>query len=236
MHDKISVEFPPGAGGHFLSQVLQCCLDNTPWSNRSINFHGQSYSISKDHWLAPNHNIISVDSPLARYNFWIYYFQKKVVAELGYYRAHGRRWNRSLSPATNARDDAFWLLNQSRFIIQYQTQQKWKLDWIQMLNQPEISWQTIQNFLDSNKQFNHWHLNQWILAVDNYRNTLPKKIAINPNQIRWQIWATALLQEQGIIPDFDLFENFGSYQFRHWLSLHHDYLITQTNRCVHYLG
>jgi hypothetical protein len=75
-----------------------------------------------------------------------------------------------------------------------------------MLQDPGAVWQVIHEFLDANHQHNYWKVDKWIQAVNDYKQTL-SKIKINTNHVSWQIWATALLQEQDITPSFDLIDN-----------------------------
>lgn len=232
----IIVEYPQGAGGAFLSTVLACCTEDLSWINRSVNFHKTASQIAGNHWYAPANNIISIDDPGARYNFWLYYFRKRIVYELEHYRYQNKRWVKCPYENLDSRGDGFWLLNQCKFIISYQTQQPWKINWSQMITDPARVWNTVENFLEENHQPNHWKLEQWLTAVDSYKQTLSKKITINPHQVRWQIWATALLQEQGITPDFDLIDNFRSPEFLKWLNKHSQTLLNTTKEYTWCLG
>lgn len=236
VNENIIVEFPHGAGGAFLSSVLACCTKNLLWQPHKTNFHKSLYKVKSNHWYEPANNIISIDYPGARYNFWVYYFKKRVIHELVSYRYQNRRWIKCPYQELDPISDGFWLLNQCRFIIGYQTQQSWKIDWAQMLQDPSVSWKTIQDFLNSNNQYNYWNLDKWKFAVDLYKQTLPKKISINRYHVRWQLWATALLQEQEIIPDFDLVNNFRTKVFYEWLDKYQLDLVETTKKCIWPLG
>ena len=228
INNDIVVEYPQGAGGAFLSSVLACCTKDLSWTNRAVNFHKSIYQIAGNHWFPPAGNVISIDDPGARYNFWIYYFKKRIVYELKHYRYQDKKWIQCPYETLDSRGDGFWLLNQCKFIISYQTQQSWKINWTQMITDPTTTWTTIQNFLEENYQPNHWNLQQWLTAVDSYKQTLSGKITLNPHQVRWQIWATALLQQQGITPDFDLIDNFRKPIFVAWLDKHNASLMKLT--------
>ena len=237
MINKLFVEYPPGSGGSFLKSVLICCTNNLRWvSKKRVNFHNledrvKFGQIQGNHLYAPATNIISIDSPEARYNFWINYFKKCVVYELKKYTYQGKRWIKCPYEELDCRGDAFWLLNQCRFIIGYQNLQMWKIDWTEMLQNPETPWKIIQEFLDANHQPNHWQLDQWVEAVNDYKQTV-SKIKINTNHVSWQIWATALLQEQEITPAFDLIDNFQKPQFFNWLDNHRQTLVEKTEKCT----
>jgi hypothetical protein len=233
--NEIFVESPPGAGGSFLRSVLGHCTKDLYWaSEKRINFHGLvsvNVNVNGNHYYEPAQNIINIDSPNARYNFWINYFRKRIVYELPRYHYQGRRWIKSPNKDSTRQDDGFWILNQCRFIINYRSLQPWKISWTEMLQDPEAGWQVIQEFLDANHQHNYWRMDQWISAVNDYKQTL-SKIKINTNHVSWQIWATALLQEQGIIPSFDLIDNFRKPQFFQWLNNYQQNLVETTQKCI----
>jgi hypothetical protein len=234
MNNNIIVEFPQGAGGTFLSTVLHCCIKNVPWDTNAnkINFHTSADKVQNNHWFAPANNVISIDDPSARFNFWIYYFRKRVAHELISYRYQHHKWVKCPYDNLDSRGDAFWLLNQCRFIIQYKTQQRWKISWSQMLANPEASWKILQDFLDANNQPNYWNLEKWTLAVNDYRRTLSLKVYINTHHVRWQIWAIAFLQEQQITPEFDLVDNFRNLTFLNWLDSHTQPVIEATQKLI----
>jgi hypothetical protein len=104
-----------------------------------------------------------------------------------------------------------------------------------MLTDPETCWKTILQYLQANHQHNYWSLDQWIGAVNSYRQTLAKP-TFNVRHARWQIWATALAQEQGILPNFDLMDNFRKPIFLSWLDEHTDYLLEITKKCTYMPG
>lgn len=228
VNKNICVEYPHGAGGVFLSTVLACCTMNLPWQGSKVNFHQNPYVIGEGHWLEPANNIISIDDPGAKYNFWMNYFKKRVVYELVRSRYQGQRWIRCPYENLSLKQDGIWLLNQCKFVIDYSSQQPWKLSWITMLTDPGTCWQTIVEFLQTNNQPNHWNIDQWISAVGVYRKTLATP-TINVHHSKWQIWATALLQSQNIVPDFDVVDNFRKPVFVSWLDKHNDSLIELTN-------
>jgi hypothetical protein len=104
-----------------------------------------------------------------------------------------------------------------------------------MLTDPETCWKIILQYLQANHRHNYWSLDQWISAVNNYQQTLAKP-KINVRHARWQIWATALLHEQEILPNFDLMENFRKPIFLSWLDKHNDCLLEITKKCTYMPG
>jgi hypothetical protein len=233
--DNLKVEQPPGAGGAFLQSVLACCTTDLPWHDQTINYHKSLYKISGQHYIEPANNVISIDDSGARYNFWGNYYKKRVMYELEKSRYLGRRWIRSDQNLESLEQDGFWLLNQCRFIISYNSRQHWKISWIDMLTDPETCWKTILEYLQANHQHNYWGLDQWISAVNGYRQTLAKP-TINLHHVRWQIWAIALLQEQRIAPRFSLIENFRKPIFLSWLDKHNDRLLELTKKYTYTPG
>jgi hypothetical protein len=236
-NNQIFVEWPPGAGGAFLISVLTCCTTNAPWvSEQQINFHKSSNFPEGGHQLEPAQNVISIDSPNARYNFWINYFRKKVIYEFTTYRHLGQRWVKNpYYEEFTSQQNGYWLLDQCRFIIQYESQQSWKIDWKQMMCDPVSTWETIQKFLDANNQPNYWNIDQWIYALDDYKKT-SQNIKLNPNHVSWQIWAVALLQQQGITPDFNVVDNFRTPLFFQWLDTYKQDLVKTTKNLTFNIG
>jgi len=231
MLHKICVEYPPGAGGAFLASVLGHCTENLHWvSKKRMNFHDLS-KIENCHYTESAQNVISIDSTDARYNFWINYFRKRVAYELSRYNYEGCRWIRAPYKYETRHNDGFWVLNQCRYIISYRSSQPWKISWTEMLQDPGAVWQVIHEFLDANHQHNYWKVDKWIQAVNDYKQTL-SKIKINTNHVSWQIWATALLQEQDITPSFDLIDNFKKPQFFQWLNGYQQNLVETTQKCI----
>jgi hypothetical protein len=238
--NDLVVEFPHGSGGIFLSAVLGCCIKNAPWQRYTdcvplrytVNHHLTTVSARSNCVLDPAPNIISIDDPGARYNFWINYFKKRVLNELDWYRYNNRRWTKCPYQDLDSRGDAFWLINQCKFLINYRSQQPWRISWIQMLNDPASAWKVVQEYLETNNQPNYWNLTKWTEAVQEYQQTLPANIPLNTHHIKWQIWAVALLLEQRITPNFDLIDNFRNTKFLTWLDNYNQDLIKITKQCV----
>lgn len=232
---NIGVEHPPGAGGNFIGSVLYCCIKNTNWIHTDHNFHDYPKKILVEHKLDPSPLNICIDSPLAKYNFWIYYWKKTVLKEMPYRRYQGQRrpicWFDNLSVI----EDGYWFLNQCRYIQTFQSNQDWKIDWIEMIENPQQTWKTINNFLESNQQKNHWTLNQWIQAVDNYKSTLCT-IKINSAQVTWKVWAVGVLHIQGIFPPWNVVENFNNATFNRWLSIYNKDVIDYTRKIMYIIG
>jgi hypothetical protein len=237
VNDDIKVQGPQGAGSIFLSSVLACCTLDMKWEKKQrINFHAFPAQVASSHTYFKSSNVICIDSPSARYNFWVNFFRKKILYEVSYYRYQGKKWIKSPFQNLDDRENAFWLLNQARFIDQYVCEQSWIIDWIEMLEYPSSVWRTINEFLESNKKNNFWTLSQWLEAVDDYRNTLPKKITINPHHVHWQIWAIGILQNQGITSEIDMIENFRNPEYQQWLYRYIENTLDYTGKRTYYIG
>jgi hypothetical protein len=181
-------------------------------------------------------NVLAIDSPEARYNFWVYYFRKRILWELNYYRYKGMKWIKCPYQDLDIKGDGFWLLDQARFINTYECQQHWRINWTEMLDNPLGSWETIKEFLDSNGKFNFWSQSQWLEAIDDYRMTLPNKIVINPHHVHWQIWAISVLQDQGISPGIDIIQNFKNKEYKEWLYPYQENIIKYTEARTYCIG
>lgn len=236
-HIDIKVEYPQGAGGVFLSSVLSCCTHGVEWKKtHRVNFHNFPTQIPSGHSFDKSHSIIGIDSPLARYNFWVYYFRKRILWELPYYRYQNKKWIKCPDKNLDYRGDGFWLLDQARYIDTYICQQYWKIDWIEMIEYPEKAWDTIVKFIDSNQKHNFWTTSQWVEAVDDYRDTLSQKIAINPRHVHWQIWAIGVLQNRGITSEIDIIKNFGNQEYQQWLYSYIENTIDYTEKRTYRIG
>ncbi len=225
----LKIEYPHGAGGSFIAAVLFCCITDTEWiSGLRTNFHPDK-KIQSNHLYDLSDTVLKVDSPLARYNFWIYYWKKRVLFELKYYRKGVNRWIKCPYQdfGSKWKSDGFWVLNQCRFIQDYCQNQTWRLDWLDIVNLRPEPWQIIDRWLQYHGAKNFWTFEQWCLAVKDYTVTLPK-VKINTNHISWKIWCVAYLQNQGIYPDFDLHENFYSERFNRWLESYNNSIVEHT--------
>ena len=79
---SISVEFPHGAGGTWLSHIIHCTINNTEFLNSQVNWH-ESAVIFAQHNLSLEKNFgdnrISISSCNAKYNFWASYVKKRII-------------------------------------------------------------------------------------------------------------------------------------------------------------
>lgn len=236
---SIQVEAPQGAGGTFLSSVLYCCLSGIAWEPKknAVNFHyvpDNQRVLFNHHWKKST-SVLGLDSRRARYNFWLFYYHKRVCYELKLYRIHGHRWPSWHHSIKNYRSDGYALLDQCRFINSFNSDQELILDWVEMIQSPERSWMTIQEFFFINRCQNRWNKDQWVSAVNSYRSTLKiKKIHINIKHTYWQIWILSVLQHQGISPGFDLIENWRTPLLHDWLLQYQDSVIEYTKN--HYIS
>lgn len=192
--------------------------------------------MSAGHHLPESSSTICIDSPKSRFNFWIYYFKKKIIHELDYYYHRGRRRVKCPFHDLDSREDGFWLLDQCKFIQTYQSAQKWKIDWVEMIENPELAWAKINDFLEHNQKTNYWSLDHWIRALDNYKSTIVN-VKINTNHASWKIWAAAALQSQGIgPPGWNLSDNFNNHLFNNWIKIYQDDMVAYTEKTRYFLG
>lgn len=229
---KLSVEFPPGSGGRFLSTVLACCTNNLPWYENYVNFHNSLYLIPCGHKLKKSTSCISIDNTNARFNFWIYYFKKKILYETSYYRFNSRRWPLCYENSFNIYENGFFLLNTAIYVQTYQSKQHWNIDWVEMLENPELAWDIICNFLNFNNEKNYWSITEWFTAIQNYKHTL-SQVKLNTNHISWKIWAVANLHNKNIHPDWNLIENFNNNKFCDWLGQYKTQIFDDTVKTLY---
>jgi hypothetical protein len=231
--DNIQVEALQGAGGKFLASVLHSCLTGDEWQPKkdAVNFHyvPDNQMVLMTHHSKKSTSVLGLDSRRARYNFWLYYWHKRVCYELELYRVNGRRWPWWSKDIKDPRSDGCMLLDNCSHINSFHSDQDLILDWVEMIQSPERSWMIIQEFFFINKCQNRWNKDQWVSAVDTYRSTLKiKKQHINIKHTYWQIWMLSVLQQQGIQPNFGLIKNWGTPLLHDWLIQYQDSVIEYT--------
>jgi len=233
----VAIEYPPGAGGAWLSAVLACAITGRPWVwNTQPNFHDRHGEIFAAHWVKNSRAVIGLHSAQARYNFWIYYWGKRVLPDLRCRRYDGRHWVNSGSDLAQAKQQGSWLLSVCQRIHEFPSQHDFQIDWINMINQPDQAWRTVCAFLEQNRERNRWSLSQWQTAVQNYRATIWSPRARTTHRVAYRIWAVAWLASQGISAPFDVFVNFYEPCLQEWLGDFADDIEHYTQTSTYQLG
>jgi len=232
---SISVEFPHGAGGTWLSHIIHCTINNTEFLNSQVNWH-ESAVIFAQHNLSLEKNFgdnrISISSCNAKYNFWASYVKKRIMNELTYTRYKNIRL--PVCPYqknTTQYEDFEWLLNQCKFIINYEPLE-YNLNWTDLYEDKISAWNTICDRLAASnlptleyKKFCHY--------VDIYLKSIPK-IVIRPNHKYFHIWAIALLDINDLSPNFDIFENLATPEYYQWYEKHKDFVLNETKKLAYF--
>ena len=237
---SISVEFPHGAGGSWLSHVIHCTINDTDFTNSQVNWH-QETAVYAQHnvslkttpnFIKYNANQISISSCNAKYNFWVSYYKKRIIHELAYTRYKNIRL--PVCPYqenTTQYEDFEWLLNQCKFIIRYEPLE-YNLNWTDLYEDKISAWNVIcDRLVASNlptleyKKFCHY--------VDIYLKSLPK-IVIRPNHKYFHIWAIALLEINDLSPNFNVFENLATPEYYQWYEKHKDFVLNETKKLVYF--
>ena len=237
---SISVEFPHGAGGSWLSHVIHCTINDTEFTNSQVNWHQETavyaqHNVSLEttpNFIKYNANQISISSCNAKYNFWVNYFKKRVIHELVYTRYKNIRL--PVCPYqenTTQYEDFEWLLNQCKFIIRYEPLE-YNLNWTDLYEDKISAWNVICDRLAASnlptleyKKFCHY--------VDIYLKSLAK-IVIRPNHKYFHIWAIALLEINDLSPNFNVFENLATPEYYQWYEKHKDFVLNETKKLVYF--
>lgn len=218
-YDRIKVSFPQGAGGLWLSYVLQTCIDAKSWQDQNRNFHSAPQSIYSGHDIDASDSVLSIGSDASRYDFWRVFCYKSIIHEVPWYRVNRQRL--PISPYQHTgdpRDDFFWLINQCRHIQSYQYTGRFQIAWRDVLDCPERVWQTICEFLQANNIENQAEFDDFQRMRANYVRTCSgAHNTINVNHKMFQIWCLALLQNHNVPAPFDTFENFNNKIMHDWL-------------------
>jgi len=223
-YDQIKVSFPQGAGGLWLSYVLQTCINSQPWQEQQRNFHATPQRIYSSHEVAESDSVISIGNDASRYDFWRVFCYKSIIHEEPWYRVNGHRLPVSPYQHTgNPRDDFFWLINQCRHIQSYRYHGRFRLAWRDLWERPEQVWQTICEFLDANQIPNQIDRSDFEHMRNNYLRTCSGATnTVNRRHKFFQIWCLALLQNHNVVAPFDTFENFGRDIMHDWFDSNQD--------------
>jgi hypothetical protein len=223
-YNSIKVSFPQGAGGLWLSYVLQTCIDPKPWQDQTRNFHNTPQLIHSSHSLPESDSVISIGTDASRYDFWRVYCHKSIIHEVPWCRINQHRLPISPYQHTgNPRDDFFWLINQCRHIQSYQYQGQFKVLWRDVVDRPIKAWNTVCDFLQANNIKNQVTFAEFEHMQKNYVQTCAGvNNSINRRHKLFQIWCLALLQEHQVLAPFDTFENFDSKIMQDWFAKNRD--------------
>jgi hypothetical protein len=231
--NDIQISYTHGSGGLWLSTVLYyCTVSDSEWVSQKINFHGQyERKINHFHHVDIADNVLSIGNGNYKYNFWKLYNYKKILHELTYKKVRGMRV--VASPHNNyvdKKDDFFWLVNQCQFIQNYHCAGKFQIDWQNLFYNPEKSWNVICEFLEYNQVKNYRNIDQYLIALENYRNTCNQlNFNVNFKHKLFKIWALSFLQNHNYAAPADVFENFENPIINNWISDNKDLILDYTN-------
>lgn len=219
---RITVIYPHGSGGQWLSRLLSRMVDGCPWDRSDINFHTKELApeISKAH--APLDNSISliIDSPQAKFNFWLNYVRKRVCYTLKYDRHQGRRIYQNPYESLAPEENFLWLITQCRFIQQSSFSGPWMLDWRDLVRDSNGFYQQLRDCLSCAGLYCQHDLSFFDRARENYLRTATLRPKYNANHWFCMIWSLALLQNQGIVFDYPVFQSFRDGSFKSWIAQH----------------
>lgn len=233
------LQYPHGAGGAWLAQVLDCCMHDRSWVwNPGPSWHDLRSTILTGHWFEKTgKSVLHLANPDARFNFWTYYWGKKILRTAPVRRPDGKRWIASIyHERSDWINSGYWLLDQCRRIHKYPATTGFVIDWIDMINHGDKAWQTLCEFLDHNQMHNHWTVLQWHSAVDNYRSSIWTPKLHRTLGVSYRIWSLAWLQSRAIYPPFHLAENFFEPCLTEWLSTYRDEIENYTEKTTYQLG
>lgn len=230
---SLTIVYPHGAGGQWLSRLLTCIVDGSPWTTNGLNFHTNHLAncVKRSHHLGNDSSIkLVLDSPHARYNFWNNYVRKRVCLTLAHTR-HGQRrlYRNPYDDTSSPQDDLFWLIDQCRFIQEFDITGQYTLDWIDIIDHPDYVIEVLSAALDCVGDYKI-QPDLFHRARNDYINTLTVLPKINPNHYFFKIWAIACLQKQGITPNFPLFDYLDSDMLQSFLLDHLDGVLDYTHR------
>lgn len=228
---NIVVVYPHGSGGQWLSRVLSRMLNGEPWEYHHKNFHTKTLSplIGKSHMPVDRSVNLIIDSPKAKYNFWLNYVRKRVCYSLSYRYVDGRRIYQNPYQQVTPAEDFFWLMTQCGFIQKSSFQSCWQLDWCDLVSDPDRFYQGILDCLAHAGLVCRTERDMFDQARDNYLQTVTLVPKHNHNHWFHMIWSLALLQNHGTVPDFPVFTNIKSNKIKSWLAQHHDWIQNQTS-------
>ena len=216
----IKISYPHGAGGVWLASLLYYCVTpQATWIYCKTNFHKHNQKIKNFHHVDIADDVLSIGNGNYKYIFWRLYAYKRVIHELDYKRFdHTRIITAPYYTNMDIRDDFFWLLNQCRFIQTYHCPGKFQIDWQNLFYNPQQVWTVICDFLENNKIKNHRNFDQFLPALENYKETCNHvKFRMNFKNKLFKIWALAFLQNNNHEAPADVFYNFENRVIDDWI-------------------
>jgi hypothetical protein len=232
--NSVQVSAVQGAGGNWLASVLgHCITPNFVWANQNVNFHS-SNKINLFHNPIHTDNTLSIGNNPYKYNFWKLYSYKTLLHQHEYVRHKGKKFIiTKIETPINAKNSFFWLINQCRFIQNYQCPGKFQVDWKDLFDNPECAWITICDFFEYNKIKNYSTFSQFEGLLNNYKQTCTSiNYKINVQHKLFLIWSLAFLQNNNYTAPMDIFEEFGSNKMKLWISEHHRVILEYTNNNI----
>ena len=241
----IKISYPQGSGGVWLAGLLHyCTTPHAIWQYRKINFYNQSQKIKIFHQFDLADNVLSVGNGNYKYNFWRIYAHKKVIRELDYKRfshqvyfkkfRHTRIVTAPHNQYIDLKDDFFWLIDQCRFIQEYNCPGKFQIDWQNLFYDPQQVWTKICEFLENNQIKNYRNFNQFLTTLENYKETCkPIKFSINFQHKLFKVWALSFLQNNNHEAPDDVFYNFEKPVINEWILDNKNLILDYTNsNCI----
>jgi hypothetical protein len=212
----MQVVFPPGAGGSWLSNLLYYAKNKEGLiSNSEINFHsGKQVAIA--HSTANLSNVsICIDSKLARYNFWCYYYYKTLLINI-----------RNNQFENECDYDAFDSGNDhARFIHTWSGTGTYNIEWTDLLTNPKRAYEVISKVIALNN--NYLSYDQFTKSVHAYIATC-KKCKINMDGDKFKFWGIGVLESNGLGPNFSIKENFNQPIMNEYIKDYRDFIIERT--------
>ena len=237
MPKLITIEFPVGAGGTWLEQVINLCISGGEWKSRTKNFYHdntfvctqQSHnSIKENNYTAS----ISLDNYNFKYSYWKSYYLNRVIGELDYVFKNNKRVY-IYNSDNSIRDNFFELTNACNNIHRFKPSADIVIDYQDIWNNTPKVWQQVNTMLTNNGYRVNGTYSMFEDACENFKRTRNKiNKAVRRNSTTYKIWAVSYLSNQKIYFHEDLFENFHTKEFSDFVSDYREVLdnyITSVN-------
>jgi hypothetical protein len=239
----IKISYPQGSSGVWLACLLHyCTTPHTEWKYRDFYKYNQKIKIFHNIDLADN--VLSIGNGDYKYNFWRIFAHHNVIRKLPYKRfshqvsykkfRHTRIVTSPYDNNIDIRNDFFWLVDQCRFIQDYKCPGKFQIDWQNLFYNPHQVWIGVCEFLENNQIKNHRNFDQFLTALENYRDTCkPIKFSINLRHKLFKVWALAFLQNNNYEAPDDVFYNFENHIINEWILDNKNLILDYTNsNCI----
>ena len=236
----IKISYPQGSGGVWLAGLLHyCTTPHAEWKYRGTNFYKYDQKIKTIHQVDLADNVLSIGNGNYKYNFWRI-FAHQILIKLHYKRfshqvsykkfRHTRIVTSPYDQNIDLRDDFFWLVDQCRFIQEYNCPGKFQIDWQNLFYNPQQVWTSICEFLENKQIKNHCNFDQFLTTLENYKeNCKPIKFSINFKHKLFKIWAVSFLQNNNHEAPDDVFYNFEKYVINEWILDNKNLILDYTN-------